>query len=275
MIFSADWYPEMPLNHWKLGAEIIIDKPLLPTYKKMVEAGIFISVHSPMNVSIGSTKGNVRYMSTDIICNQLQLLHEIQPNAASRIVVHAANYSDRKKAAVYEVQRKTLWSLYFKMKERNLLNGSLICLENLGKISQVGDVSEIIDLCKLTDYFIPCIDFGHLHGRSLGKFLNSKEDFLQVFEQLYSELPAWKVDSMHIHFSKLLYTDKGEKKHTTFDDKEAGPKPAHFVRALSDILKNRPSFSPVIVCESPAPYKDGHALMSNFFAREASIKTNS
>lgn len=268
MIFSADWYPELPLYNWKLGAEIIIDKPLLPTYKRMVEAGIFISVHSPMNVIIGSTKGNVRYMSTEIVCNHLKLLKEIQPNVTSRIVVHAASYSDRTAEEVWEVQRKTLWSLFFKMKERGLLDNSLICIENLGKVNQVGTVEEIINLCSLTDNFIPCIDFGHLHGRSLGKYLNSKEEFLEVFQKLYAGLPKWKVDCMHIHFSKLLYTDKGEKKHTPFSDKPAGPKPAHFIRALSD---QGPDFNPVIVCESPDPYKDGYALKQNFDCRYKSL----
>lgn len=269
MIFSASWYPTMSLANWKLqGAEIIIDKPLLHIYEKMVAAGILISAHSPMNVAIGSKKPGVRFLSTDTICDNLKTLHQIQPGIPSRIVVHAANFSDRTPEEVYEIQRKTLWSLYYKMKEKHLLDNSLICIENLGKVNQVGDVEDIIKLCKLTDNFIPCIDFGHLHGRSLGKFLNSKEDFESVFGMLYSSLPSWKVDCMHIHFSKLLYTKAGEKKHTTFQDKNAGPKPAFFLRALS----NAPdSFNPVVVCESPDSYKDGYQMMKNFEARKKTV----
>lgn len=269
MIFSADWYPGVSLFDWKLpGAEIIIDKRLFDIYYQMVEKNIYLTLHSPMSVSIGSKKSNIRYLSTNTICDNLEYLRKLQPNSTARIVVHAANFSDRTPEEIWEVQRKTLWSLWFKMKERRLLDSCLICIENLGKISQVGAVEDITRLCNLTDNFIPCIDFGHLHGRSLGKFLNSKEDFNKVFQQLYSELPAWKVDNMHIHFSKLEYTDKGEKKHVPFSSKEMGPKPAHFIRSVSDQPN---SFNPVIVCESPNPHVDGCSLRHNFECRQNSL----
>lgn len=269
MTFSACWYPTQHLDNWKLdGAEIIIEKPLIPVYEKMVEHGLFLTVHSPMSVVIGSVKKSVRFMSTETICEQLKMLRQIQPDKTARIVVHAANFSDRTSGEVWAVQRKTLWSLYYKMRERGLLDNSLICIENLGKINQVGDVEDIIRLCNITDNFIPCIDFGHLHGRSLGKFLNSKEDFLQVFQQLYAGLPAWKVNTMHIHFSKLIYTDKGEKKHTVFHDKAAGPKPSFFIRALGSLPAE---FNPVIICESPDSYTDGYQLMRNYKAHQKSI----
>lgn len=262
MIFSASWYPTLSLSDWRLdGAEIILDKPLIPVYEQMVDRGIFLSMHSPMSVSIGSVKGNIRYRSTEIICEHLSLMRKIQPAVESRIVVHAANFSGRDSKEVYEVQRKTLWSLWFKMRERGLLDSCLICLENLGKINQVGDVADIIQLCNLTDNFIPCIDFGHLHGRALGKFLNSKEDFLEVFNQLYAGLPSWKVNQMHIHFSKLIFTDKGEKKHTEFSDRKAGPKPGYFIRALSSMPSD---FQPVIICESSNPYADGYLLRKTY-----------
>lgn len=269
MVFSADYYLGAPLHNWKLqGAEIIIDKKQTDLYRKMVEHEIYLTAHSPMSVSIGSVKKNVRFLSTETVCEHLEILHTIQPSATARIVVHAANYTDRTEAEVYEVQRKTLWSLWYKMRERHLLDNSLVCIENLGKINQVGTVEEIIVLCKLTDNFIPCIDFGHLHGRSLGKYLNTAEEFDEVFKTLYAGLPAWKVNCMHIHFSKLLYTDKGEKKHTTFHDRAAGPKPANFIRSLGH---QSADFNPVIVCESPDPHRDGYLLYKNFEWRRRSL----
>ena len=269
MLFSASWYPESSLDKWCLpGAEIIIEPSMTSIYQKMVDSGIFLTAHSPMQVAIGSKKSGVRFLSTDLICKHLEILKQLQPGKPAHIVVHAANFSDRSAEEVWEVQRRTLWSLWYKMKERHLLDVALICIENLGKISQVGSLDDIIKLCSLTDNFIPCIDFGHLYGRSLGKVLNSKEEFESVFQKLYSSLPRWKVDNMHIHFSKLLYTDKGEKKHTNFHDKSAGPKPALFIRALSSLPE---SFNPVIVCESSEPYRDGFQLMKNFESHKKSV----
>jgi deoxyribonuclease-4 len=269
MIFSADWYPTDPTTGWQLGAEVILDSPVIPKIRELkANTGTYLSMHSPMTVSIGSTKPGVRFMSTETICRHLTAMRDIQPGVTNRIVVHAANISDRTPEEVYEVQRKTLWSLWYKMRDAGLLDNSLICLENLGKINQVGTVEDICRLCSLTDNFIPCIDFGHLHGRSLGKFLNTKEEFESVFQMLYAMLPAWKVDAMHIHFSKLEYTNKGEKRHVPFSVKEAGPKPGNFLRALPE----RPGFNPVIVCESPNSYHDGMKLKRNFEARQRTIE---
>lgn len=270
MVFSADWYPTDATTGWKLdGAEIIFDDALVNKIKEFKEnTGVYLTLHSPMSVAIGSKKPGVRFMSTDIVCRHLEALRQIQPGVTNRIVVHAANFSERTPDEVYEVQRKTLWSLWFKMRDRGLLDNSLICIENLGKISQVGDIQDIVRLCNLTDNFIPCIDFGHLHGRTLGKFLNTKEEFESVFNQLYASLPAWKVNYMHIHFSKLEYTNKGEKRHVPFSVKEAGPKPALFLRALP----TRPDFNPVIVCESPNSYHDGRLLQRNYQARQRTMQ---
>lgn len=269
MIFSADWYPDGPTDIWKLGgAEVIVENEYMNRIRELKQnTGVFLSMHSPMSVAIGSKKAGVRFMSTETVCKNLEFMRELQPDVTNRIVVHAASFSDRTLEEVYEIQRKTLWSLWFKMKERGLLDNSLICLENLGKINQVGTIEDICKLCRLTDNFIPCIDFGHLHGRTLGKFLNSKEDFEQVFSQLYAELPAWKVNCMHIHFSKLEYTSAGEKKHVPFMVKQAGPKPAFFIRALPESAE----FNPVIVCESPDSYRDGYTLQRNFVARKVSM----
>lgn len=270
MIFSADWYSTDATTGWKLdGAEIILDEALLNKIREFkMNTGVYLTLHSPMSVAIGSKKPGVRFMSTEIICNHLSLLRQIQPGVTNRIVVHAANFSERTPEEVYEVQRKTLWSLWYKMRDKGLLDSCLICIENLGKISQVGDIADIIRLCNLTDNFIPCIDFGHLHGRTLGKFLNCKEEFEQVFNQLYAGLPSWKVNYMHIHFSKLEYTGKGEKKHVPFSVHNAGPKPATFLRALPE----RQDFNPVIVCESPNSYVDGRLLQRNYYARRRALE---
>lgn len=270
MLFSADWYPTDATTGWKLeGAEIILDDPLINKITEFKQnTGVYLTLHSPMSVAIGSKKPGVRFMSTEIICKHLSILRGLQPGVTNRIVVHAANFSERTPEEVYEIQRKTLWSLWYKMREKGLLDSSLICIENLGKINQVGDISDIIRLCNLTDNFIPCIDFGHLHGRTLGKFLNTKEEFESVFSQLYAGLPAWKVNAMHIHFSKLEYTDKGERKHVPFALREAGPKPATFLRALPE----RDDFNPVIVCESPDSYRDGRRLQRNYQARLRALR---
>ena len=43
-----------------------------------------------------------------------------------------------------------------------------LCPETMGKINQLGDLDEVLELCTLDERLIPCIDFGHLYARSLG-----------------------------------------------------------------------------------------------------------
>ena len=50
---------------------------------------------------------------------------------------------------------------------------------------------------------------------------------------------------MHVHFSKIMYSGKGEVKHLTFEDAEYGPDPELFIRAVI-----RKSATPYVISES-------------------------
>lgn len=43
-----------------------------------------------------------------------------------------------------------------------------LCPETMGKINQLGDLDEVLELCQIDGRLLPCIDFGHLYARSLG-----------------------------------------------------------------------------------------------------------
>ena len=97
MLFSADWYPTDATTGWKLqGAEVILDDPVLPKIQEFKNnTGAYLSMHAPMLVAIGSKKPGVRFMSTETIVRHLTIMRQIQPGVTNRIVVHAANYSER------------------------------------------------------------------------------------------------------------------------------------------------------------------------------------
>ena len=54
-----------------------------------------------------------------------------------------------------------------------------LCPETMGKINQLGDLDEVLELCTLDERLLPCIDFGHLYARSLGA-----DDGPEVFERM-------------------------------------------------------------------------------------------
>ena len=54
-----------------------------------------------------------------------------------------------------------------------------------------------------------------------------------------------KVKNIHIHFSKIMYGDKGEIKHLTFEDNEYGPEFEPCAKAIKKL-----GLEPVVICES-------------------------
>ena len=68
---------------------------------------------------------------------------------------------------------------------------------------------------------------------------------------------------MHVHFSHQEYTEKGERKHLTFEDTIYGP----FFEPLSKEIVNRGMY-PVIVCESRDVMAEDAAKMKEIYERD-------
>ena len=62
------------------------------------------------------------------------------------------------------------------------------------------------------------------------------------------------------HFSKIEWTDKGEKKHLTFEDTAYGPAYEPLVEA---IIKG--GLSPTVICESSGTQSEDAYLMKKYF----------
>ena len=67
-------------------------------------------------------------------------------------------------------------------------------------------------------------------------------------------------ENLHCHFSKIEWTDKGEKKHLTFDDSVYGP---DFEPLVSAIAKE--GLSPTIICESAGTQSEDALKMKKYY----------
>ena len=77
-------------------------------------------------------------------------------------------------------------------------------------------------------------------------YLEKKDKRLStVFDAVGDTLGDSYAYSLHCHFSKIEYTDKGEKKHLTFEDTVFGPPPEPLMECIA-----REKLSPRIICES-------------------------
>ena len=134
--------------------------------------------------------------------------------------------------------------------------GVRIGLETMGKLNQLGTIDEVIDLCKIGDILCPVIDFGHVNARNVGGFFRTADDYKAVFDKIGDKLGDNYAQNLPCHFSKIEFTDKGEKKHLPFADTVYGPPYEPLAEAIFEY-----SLSPRIICESDGTQADDALIL--------------
>ena len=217
--------------------------------------GVHLSIHSQYYVSLSSTDPEKREKSVEYL---LACFRVAKLMGADRIVVHSGSCAKMTRAKAYELSLDTLHKTLERAKEEGL-DDIYLCPEVMGKINQLGDFDEVIKLCQTHEMLLPAIDFGHLNCRTLGS-LKTKEDYLTLFNKMEKKLGREKAKIFHCHFSKIEYTNQGEKRHLTFEDTQFGPDFEPFIEAVHE-----KGFTPVIICESAGTQDKDALAMANYF----------
>ncbi len=232
----------LDLYEYQCGRGVKVSEANALEYRKNAEKhGIVTSLHAPYFISLSSVEEQKRLNSVDYI---LQSAKAVDMLGGDRIVVHSGSCSKISREQALELAKDTL-----KIARQTLVNNGLshihICPETMGKINQLGTLDEVMELCKVDESFIPCIDFGHLNARTFG-LVNTKEQFKAVLDTIEKELGREKLECFHSHFSKIEYTTNGgEKKHLTFEDEIFGPK----FEPLAELIVSK-NLHPHFICES-------------------------
>ncbi|MDF2531377.1 MAG: Xylose isomerase protein barrel [Clostridia bacterium] len=183
-----------------------------------VENNIKLSVHAPYFINFASIDPEMIKKSETYILDTVAAAEHLQ---ADRVIVHVGSPSKADREEAYNRVYKNLYGMVEKLK----LIGSKVhlCPETMGKKNQIGSLDEVLQLCLIDDSLIPTIDFGHLHAVNNGS-LQKKDDFKRIFECILNKLGDKRGRLLHMHYSRVEYTEKGgEKKHWTFDDRQFGP----------------------------------------------------
>lgn len=224
--------------------------------QKAKEAGVTLSLHSPYYISLSSLEEEKRTGSIDYI---LQSARAADAMGAQRVVVHSGSCAKLSRTDALELAKDTLRRALQAMDEEGLGHIHL-CPETMGKLNQLGDLQEVLELCQLDERLIPCIDFGHLNARTFGT-LNDPQAVRAVFEQMEDKLGLSRLRQFHSHFSKIEYTLKGgEKCHLTFADTEYGPS----FEPVAEMIV-RKGCSPTIICESAGTQAEDAAAMKRMY----------
>ncbi len=249
---------KMGLDHFEYqcgrGVNIGLDKAAV-LGEEFKNNNLTISLHAPYYISMSSLEEEKRIKSVDYI---LQSARAVNAMGGNRIVVHTGSCGKISREEALHLAKDTMALALNALKNENLEHIH-ICPETMGKINQLGTLDEVLALCELDESLIPCIDFGHLNARTLGS-LKDKNDFDFVLKEMKNRLGEERATNFHSHFSKIEYTDGGEKRHLTFSDNVYGPDYLPLMELIAEY-----KLSPTFVCESAGTQAEDAKAMKDYY----------
>lgn len=250
----------MGLDHYEYqcGRGVkVSDKVASALKAKAEEYGISLSLHAPYFISLSSLEPEKRDNSINYI---LQSCDAASRLGACRIVIHSGSCAKISREEALELAKDTI-SRARKQAVEQGFEHIVFCPETMGKVNQLGNLSEVLELCRLDDSFIPCIDFGHLNAREFG-WIKGKAEYEKMLDEVENKIGSDRLRIFHSHFSKIMFTDPGgEKKHLTFDDNQGfGPD----YEPLMEIVAKK-DLSPTFICESAGTQDTDALAMKKYY----------
>lgn len=256
----GEYLEKFGLDHfeYQCGQGVRVSEPAAAEIgKALAENGVTVSLHAPYFISLSSVEEDKRDNSINYI---LQSARAVKAMGGDRIVIHSGSCSKMTREEALELAKSTMK----KAREALIADGLediRCCPETMGKINQLGDLREVMELCKLDESFIPCIDFGHLNARTFGA-IKGKAEFSEILDTIENELGSDRLKIFHSHFSKIEYTEKGgEKRHLTFEDNQGyGPD----FEPLMELVYEK-NLSPIFICESAGTQTEDALTMKKYY----------
>lgn len=214
---------------------------------------IRMSYHTPYFISLSGVVEEKRLKSIDYIKQSLDASKLL---GAKTIVVHAGSAAKITRDEAMRLAGDTLARTVASVDTYGIKIG----IETMGKINQLGTLDEVLELCRIDSAYVPVIDFGHLNARELGGFFVTADDYLKVFDKIDRRMGFDVLNTLHCHFSKIEWTQSGEKKHLTFEDTVYGPAFEPFAEAIV-----KAGISPTVICESAGTQSDDALAMKKYY----------
>ena len=214
-----------------------------------------ISVHAPYFINFANPDDEMVQKSYGYVLDSAKMLEKM---GGKRVVFHPAaqGKATREDAVVLTEDRlKILRDLIYE----NGMQQLIFCPETMGKLAQIGTVEEITRFCKIDPVYTPCVDFGHINAREQGS-LKTVADYKARLQYMIDELGYERMKNFHVHFSKIMYSVKGEVKHLTFEDDVYGPEFEPLAIALKDL-----DLEPYIVSESSGTQAEDAKAMQDIY----------
>lgn len=257
---APKYLKDMGLDHYEYqcGRGVRVSDKLAQSLREEAEKyGISLSVHAPYFISLSSIEEEKRDNSINYI---LQSCDAAKRLGAQRIVIHSGSCAKISREEALSLAKDTL-SRARKAAIEQGFEDIIFCPETMGKVNQLGNLTEVLELCKLDDTFLPTIDFGHLNAREFG-FIKGKAEYEKMLDEVENAIGHDRLKIFHSHFSKIMFTvPGGEKMHLTFDDNQGfGPD----YEPLMEIIAKK-GLAPTFICESAGTQDKDALAMKTYY----------
>lgn len=223
------------------------------------EHGITLSLHAPYFINLANPDPDSLAKTTGYITGACLVAGQM---GATRVIIHSGALMKRTRREALDIALKSLKHVIGVCDDMGFGDIAL-CLETMGKINQLGDLDEVLELCNLDGRLVPCVDFGHLYARSLGTD-DGQEAMERILDRMQVELGRERASRFHSHFSHIEFTPNGgEKCHRTFEENGGfGPDWTPLAREIA-----RRDWSPTFICESAGTQAQDALTMKQIYRR--------
>ncbi len=224
---ELEWVQRVPVNPVRM----------LEIRQTAERLGMYLTCHAPYYINLNSPEPAKLAASKKRIWDALQMA-EIA--GIKSVCVHPAFYLGMEPKIAYDNVRRAVDDI---MKKKSALFPHVnLGLETMGKTAQFGTLEEVLKISKEFGIY-PTVDPAHMHARTNG-LINSTKEWNEMFDTYEKYLGKKSLKNVHMHFSGIAYSIKGEKHHEPLQESDAKWK--DFIK----VLKAR-QIEGVCVCESP------------------------
>ncbi len=175
---------------------------------------VLLSVHAPYYINLNAQTEEKEKKSIEMLLDSARISKTMGANA---LVFHPGYYHGDKKKAFLKIKKNL--SIVVDTLEKELISPKILRAETMGKLSQFGELEEIITLIQELGLKVGlCVDFAHIHARTQ-KF-NSYDEFYQIIRKIKTRIGEEFIKDLHIHVSGIEYGKNGEKYHLNLDDSD-------------------------------------------------------
>lgn len=239
---EMEWVQRVPKNPERI-------EEIAQTAKKL---NMYLTVHAPYFINLNAQEEEKLEASKIRILDAMEMG---QLAGAHSVCVHPAFYLKMDLEEVYDNVYRATEDIMKRAHKKNLTIN--LGFETMGKPTQFGTLEEVLRLSKEFGIY-PTIDPAHMHARTNGQW-NTEAEWNEMFDLYEHYLGSKSLKSVHMHYSGIEYTEKGERKHLPL--KESDAKWKDFLK----VLKNR-KVEGTVVCESPLLEEDT-LLMQKQYAK--------